>query len=232
MIFSQIISAFSSVTAFVNFSVSYYTSFQKWLFIQIMNTNNLRLSCKPQGNADLPNEDGENGLIKLAAHFFTVYGEGDYDEESEETESQLSNGSQKFGAIEVSVTRNGPWSPVRLNYGLGPAPWHLGRDHLASEMVVHEGVKHLFVRTLVTLTNETEYVLEARLCPDFLVGQETEKDGLDVNNLENSVEEEIFENQRIQSGKGWGHPTLPTDPGHWCRRDLSGSSKVDIFLRP
>jgi len=94
-------------------------------------------------------------------------------------------------------------------------------------MFVNEGVKHLFVRTLVTLINETEYHLEARLCPDFLVGQETEENTVDVdNNSENSVEEEIFENQRSQSGKGWGHPTLPNDPGHWCSRELSGSSTV------
>ncbi|KAG0557949.1 hypothetical protein KC19_11G167800 [Ceratodon purpureus] len=177
-----------------------------------------------EGNADLHNEHVENCHIKLAAHFFAVYGEED-DEDSEEVESQQSSGSQKFGAIEVSVTRNGPWSPVRLNYGLGPAPWHLGRDHLASEMVVHEGVKHLFIRTLVTLTNETEYSLEARLCPDFLVDQETVENLLDSNDLENFVVEEIFENQRSHSGKGWGHPTLPTDPGHWCRPNLSGSSK-------
>ena len=174
------------------------------------------------------NVDGENGHIMLAVHYFTIYGEEEDDEESEDTDSQQNNGSQKFGGIEVSVTRNGPWSPVRLNYGLGPAPWHLGRDYLASEMVIHEGVKHLFVRTLVTLMNETECFLEARLCPDFLVGQETDGNGLGVNNLENSVEEEIFENQRTQPGKGWVNPTLPTDPGHWCRRDLSGSSKVEI----
>ena len=182
-----------------------------------------------QDSADSQFEDGANGHIKLAAHFFSVYGEEE-DEESEESDSQESAGSQKFGAIEVSVTRNGPWSPVRLNYGLGPAPWHLGRDHLASEMVVHEGVKHLFIRTLVTLTNDTEYYLEARLCPDFLVDHGTEENDLGTSNSDNSVEEEIFENQRCQSRKGWVNPYLSTDPGHWCRRDLSGSSKVKILV--
>jgi len=199
----------------------------------------LRSSCKLQGEAGLHGEDGaflyedgQNGHIKLAVDFFSVYGGESDDEDSEDTESQLNENPQKFGAIEVSVTRNGPWSPVRLNYGLGPAPWHLGRDHLASEMLVHEGVKHLFVRTLVTVINETEYHLEARLCPDFLVGQETEGNVLDVNDSECSVEEEVFENERKQPGKGWGHPTLPTDPVlHWCTRDLSGSSKVKIFVR-
>lgn len=177
-------------------------------------------------------EAGENGHIKLAAYFFRVYGEESDDEDSEDTDSQQNAGSQKFGAIDVSVTKNGPWSPVRLNYGLGPAPWHLGRDYLASEMVVHDGVKHLFIRTLVTLLNETDYYLEARLCPDFLVGQATEGGGLDDKILESSVEDEVFENQRSQSGKGWGRPTLPADPGHWCTRDLSGSWKVQIFMRP
>lgn len=180
-----------------------------------------------QGDDDLQGEGGENGHITLATHFFTVYGKDTDDEDSEGAESQKSDDSQNFGIIEASMTKNGPWSPVRLNYGLGPAPWHLGRDHLASEMVVHEGVKHLFVRTMVTLMNETEFHLEARLCPDFLVGQEREGSALGVDTLENSVEEEIFENQRNQSGKGWGNPTLPTDPNHWCARDLSGSSKVE-----
>lgn len=198
----------------------------------------LRLSSKLQGDVGLHGDDGELlyedgqiGHIKLAVHFFSVYGEEGDDEDSEDTESQQNENPQKFGAIEVSVTRNGPWSPVRLNYGLGPAPWHLGRDHLASEMLVHEGVKHLFVRTLVTLINETEHHLEARLCPDFLVGQETEGSALDINDSEISVEEEVFENERKQPGKGWCHPMFPTDPGHWCRRDLSGSSKVKIFVR-
>lgn len=197
----------------------------------------LRLSCKLQGEAGLHGEDGEllygdsqTGHIKLEVQYFSVYGEEGDDEDSEDTESQQNENPQKFCAIEVSVTRNGPWSPVRLNYGLGPAAWHLGRDHLASEMLVHEGVKHLFVRTLVTVMNETEYHLEARLCPDFLVGQETEVSALDVNYSDCSMEEEVFENERKQPGKGWCHPTSPTDPGHWCTRDLSGSSKVKSLL--
>ncbi|KAG0604101.1 hypothetical protein M758_10G145000 [Ceratodon purpureus] len=174
----------------------------------------------------LHGEGGEIGQIMLAAHFFTVYGEGSDDDDSEELESQKNDGSQNLSAIEVSGSKNGPWSVVRLNYGLGPAPWHCGRDHLASEMFVNDGVKHLFIRTLVTLTNETEHQLEARLCPDFLVGQDTEGTASDaVNNREDLVEEEIYENQRNESGKGWRDPTSPSDPGRWCSRDLSGSSK-------
>lgn len=173
-----------------------------------------------------PLDEGcQNGFINLAAQVFTANGEEADDEDSDDVESQQNESSQKFGAIEVSVTKNGPWSPVRLNYGLGPAPWHLGRDYLASEMVVHDGVKHLFVRTLVTVVNETEYQLEARLCPDFLLGSEKDGNELDVNGSENAVEEEVFENQRKQPGKAWSHPTLPTDPGHFGTRDLSGSSK-------
>lgn len=168
----------------------------------------------------------------MAVQFVSLHGEEDHDEDLEDSESQLQSleSPQKFGAIEVSVTRNGPWSPVRLNYGLGPAPWHLGRDHLASEMLVHEGVKHLFIRTLVTVVNETEYSLKARLCPDFLVGQEPEKSEFDMNDPSWFVEEEVFENERREPQKGWGHPALPTDPQHWCMRDLSGSTKVKSWF--
>lgn len=180
-----------------------------------------------QDDGYLHGEGGEIGQIMLAAHFFTVYGEDSDDDDSEELESQKNDGSQNLSAIEVSGSKNGPWSVVRLNYGLGPAPWHCGRDHLASEMFVNDGVKHLFIRTLVTLTNETEHQLEARLCPDFLVGQDTEGTASDAdNNREDLVEEEIYENQRNESGKGWRDPTSPSDPGRWCSRDLSGSSKV------
>lgn len=186
--------------------------------------------CKLQNEDKEPLDEGcQNGFINLAAQVFTANGEEADDEDSDDVESQQNESSQKFGAIEVSVTKNGPWSPVRLNYGLGPAPWHLGRDYLASEMVVHDGVKHLFVRTLVTVVNETEYQLEARLCPDFLLGSEKDGNELDVNGSENAVEEEVFENQRKQPGKAWSHPTLPTDPGHFGTRDLSGSSKVQTF---
>lgn len=178
--------------------------------------------------APIPEEE-RYGHIGIAFHFFSVYGDEEDEEDSEETESGGNReSSHKPGAIEVSVTKNGPWSPVRLNYGLGPAAWHLGKDHLASEMVVHEGVKHLFVRTLVTISNETDYHLEFRLCPDFLLGND--KEGSDSSmasdEAHNAVEEEVFENQRYQPGKGWGSPTLSSDPGHWCTRNLSSSSKV------
>ena len=178
--------------------------------------------------APIPEEE-RYGHIGIAFHFFSVYGDEEDEEDSEETESGGNReSSHKPGAIEVSVTKNGPWSPVRLNYGLGPAAWHLGKDHLASEMVVHEGVKHLFVRTLVTISNETDYHLEFRLCPDFLLGND--KEGSDSSmasdEAHNAVEEEVFENQRYQPGKGWVSPTLSSDPGHWCTRNLSSSSKV------
>ncbi|XP_024403056.1 uncharacterized protein [Physcomitrium patens] len=187
---------------------------------------------RDQEEAGLLGEDGESlvekehqGRINLAIHIFSAYrDEGDI-EDSEDTDSLQDENLQMFGTIEVSATKNGPWSSLRLNYGLGPAPWHLGKDHFASEMVVNDGVKHLFVRSLVTIRNETKYQLEARLCPDFLVDQETDANILDANNSESSLEEELFENQRIQPGKGWGPPTMPAYPGQWCTRDLSRSFK-------
>lgn len=118
-----------------------------------------------------------------------------------------------------------------LNYALGPAPWHLGKDHLASEISVNDSIKHLFVRTMVTLMNKTECNLEVRLCPDFLLSDKGDADStLGQDRADCLVESEIFENERHQSNRGWGHPLLPTDPGHWCALDFSYSSKVFFFL--
>jgi hypothetical protein len=94
-----------------------------------------------------------------------------------ENSSDQDGGDQEpGGAIEVAISKQGPWFPVVVNYGLGPAAWHLGKDiFLASEMMVEEMIKHLFVRTMVTVENASEFVLEVRLCLDFLLDKTEEE---------------------------------------------------------
>jgi vacuolar protein sorting-associated protein 13A/C len=95
---------------------------------------------------------------------------------SENSSDQDGGDQEPGGAIEVAISKQGPWFPVVVNYGLGPAAWHLGKDiFLASEMMVEEMIKHLFVRTMVTVENASDFVLEVRLCLDFLLDKTEEE---------------------------------------------------------
>lgn len=56
--------------------------------------------------------------------------------------------------------------------------------------------------------------MEARLCPDFLVDQETEENTIMDMSITGEFRGGRIMNERRQSGKGWGHLKLTNDPGH------------------
>jgi vacuolar protein sorting-associated protein 13A/C len=189
-----------------------------------------------ENNSEEKKQQIDCGQINLAQYFFSL--SADQDMSADGLLGGEDSGSHKPGMIEVSPSERGPWTQVGLNYALGPAPWYMGNTTLASEIVVVEGVKHLIVRTLVQLSNDTDFFLDVRLCPDFLLegGSGLDPIEVDVDETGAFVEEEVFEDERYQPLAGWGSAwpghLLPTDPGHWSKRDLSAASPVLLQHHP
>lgn len=168
------------------------------------------------------------GKLSLAEYYFVV---------GDQAELRLSEGGYegvpKPGTMQVGPSNDGPWTSVGLNYALGPAPWFIGNDAVASEIVLDSGVKHLFIRSLVVVQNDADFTIEVSLLPKPIVG----KAGIQLESEfehqppdEGVIVEEVFENERYQPISGWGSSwpghLLPTDPGHWSKRDFTNSSEV------
>ncbi|KAL2636221.1 hypothetical protein R1flu_007700 [Riccia fluitans] len=142
---------------------------------------------------------------------------------------------EELGSLQLSLTPDGPWNQVGLNYALGAAPWQVNEDTMASEFYVEGGVKHLLIRSLVVVQNGTEFDVEVSLCMVSALGSKT---SIVENGASDIVEEEVFENQRYQPLIGWGSRwpghLLPTDPGRYSDRHLKESSEAfpDVKLPP
>uniref|UniRef100_A0A1J3IIE4 Putative vacuolar protein sorting-associated protein 13A n=1 Tax=Noccaea caerulescens TaxID=107243 RepID=A0A1J3IIE4_NOCCA len=76
-----------------------------------------------------------------------------------------SSGGKKSGFIQVSPSIEGPWTTVRLNYASPAACWRLGNDVVASEVSMHDGNRYVNVRSLVSVENSTDYLLDLCLKP-------------------------------------------------------------------
>ncbi|KAL7609935.1 hypothetical protein Lser_V15G10156 [Lactuca serriola] len=64
------------------------------------------------------------------------------------------------GSLQVGPTKEGPWTTVRLNYVAHAACWPLGNAVVASEVLVEDGNRYVNIRSLVSVTNNTDLVLE------------------------------------------------------------------------
>ncbi|PON47154.1 Vacuolar protein sorting-associated protein, partial [Parasponia andersonii] len=73
-------------------------------------------------------------------------------------QSAISN--QRSGFIQISPSKEGPWTTVRLNYAAPAACWRLGNDVVASEVSVKDGNRYVSIRSLVSVSNATEFALE------------------------------------------------------------------------
>lgn len=70
------------------------------------------------------------------------------------------NGYEKSGSIQISSSREGPWTTMRLNYGSPVACWQLGNDLVASEVRVNDGNRYVDIRSLVSVRNNTDFTLD------------------------------------------------------------------------
>ncbi|CAI0538916.1 unnamed protein product [Linum tenue] len=135
---------------------------------------------------------------------------------------------QKSGNIQISPNDEGPWTSVRLNYAAPAACWRLGNDVVASEVNVRDGNRYVTIRSLVSVRNDTDFLLDTRLVSkssyEMVRSQEaSSSEALDIGNDGIQVEE-YFETQTYDptngwvscsscSGNGWARPEveLPSD---------------------
>ncbi|XP_062205491.1 uncharacterized protein LOC133907454 isoform X2 [Phragmites australis] len=69
----------------------------------------------------------------------------------------------KTGYIQISPSKEGPWTNMKLNYAVPAACWRLGNCVIASEATVKEGNRYVSIRSLVSITNTTNFVVDLRL---------------------------------------------------------------------
>lgn len=116
------------------------------------------------------------------------------------------NGFRKSGSIQISSSREGPWTTMKLNYGSPVACWQLGNHLVASEVRVCDGNRHVNIRSLVSVRNNTEFTLE--LCLKLSATKTDAKSVIaerkdaqyDGSKLATN---ELFESQKYSTTNGW-----------------------------
>ncbi|KAL9231233.1 hypothetical protein vseg_006486 [Gypsophila vaccaria] len=141
-----------------------------------------------------------------------------------------STSSKKHGFIQISPTREGPWTVVRLNYGAPAACWRLGNDVVASEVSVQDGNRCVNIRSLVSVRNSTNFTLDIclrakvpfdskRLSHDQCT---SEKSNL---NHESNETVEFFEIEKYVADVGWvccsGKPSNEPSAGGVHSKEIS-----------
>ncbi|XP_052211647.1 uncharacterized protein LOC127814276 isoform X2 [Diospyros lotus] len=128
---------------------------------------------------------------------------------TEVEESDLSiTGGRKSGFIQISPTREGPWTTVRLNYAAPAACWRLGNDVVASEVSVKDGNRYVNIRSLVSVHNSTDLTLD--ICLKLRASDENKRPLDDaVNEVEIEINgnrfetDEFFETEKYNPTTGW-----------------------------
>ncbi|KAK1307366.1 hypothetical protein QJS10_CPA10g01050 [Acorus calamus] len=113
--------------------------------------------------------------------------------------NQVSGRGSKSGFIQISPAKEGPWTTVRLNYAAPAACWRLGNDVVASEVNVKDGNRYVEIRSLVRVTNNTDFVIDLRLDSKARTIDEQE-----VEEIGNHIEsDEFFEMEKYNPSIGW-----------------------------
>lgn len=95
-------------------------------------------------------------------------------------------GDSNSGYLQISPSREGPWTTVRLNYVAHAACWPLGNAVVASEVIVEDGNRYVNIRSLVSVSNTTDLVLD--LCLQLNSSNES-MDTLDDTSNDSSTNE-------------------------------------------
>jgi vacuolar protein sorting-associated protein 13A/C len=69
----------------------------------------------------------------------------------------------RTGYIQISPSKDGPWTDMKLNYAVPAACWRFGDCVIASEATVKEGNRYVGIRSLVSITNSTDFAIDLRL---------------------------------------------------------------------
>uniref|UniRef100_A0A0E0MAV7 PH domain-containing protein n=1 Tax=Oryza punctata TaxID=4537 RepID=A0A0E0MAV7_ORYPU len=77
--------------------------------------------------------------------------------------SRANQARSKAGYIQISPSKEGPWTNMKLNYAVPAACWRFGNCVIASEATVKEGNRYISMRSLVSITNTTDFIVDLRL---------------------------------------------------------------------
>ena len=123
---------------------------------------------------------------------------------------------------------------MRLNYAAPAACWRLGNDVVASEVTVRDGNRYVNIRSLVSVTNNTDFVIHLRLKSK---GSFENRRSLDNENESGDGEsdnsrietDELFETEKYIPSVGWisCSPCLPSvNPSDQCPTDSEHQVKI------
>lgn len=121
-----------------------------------------------------------------------------------ESNEQEVNRSKRSGFIQISPTREGPWTTVRLNYAAPAACWRLGNDVVASEVSVKNGNRYVNIRSLVSVCNSTNFTFD--LCLKQRENDIGSQDDAveDVQGNSNEIlTDDYLETERYNPETGW-----------------------------
>lgn len=124
-----------------------------------------------------------------------------------ENNNQSQSKGRKSGSIQISPSRTGPWTTVRLNYATPAACWRLGNDVIASQVTVKDGSRYVTIRSLVSVQNNTDFILDVCLmskhCKEgiHLRDETGNSDGSTADS--NMVTEEFYETEKYSPTAGW-----------------------------
>ena len=122
--------------------------------------------------------------------------------------NELFIGGRKSGFIQISPCMEGPWTTVRLNYVAPAACWRLGNDVVASEVSVKDGNRYVNIRSLVSVHNNTDFILDLCLVykasselmdrpTDISMPEGVQFDGIGIQT------DEFFETEMYDPNIGW-----------------------------
>lgn len=135
---------------------------------------------------------------------FAVLFSSDLDAETNQ-HSEISN--RHTGFIQISPTKEGPWTSVRLNYAAPAACWRLGNDVVASEVIVKDGNRYVNIRTLVSVRNSTDFTLDVSLelkstteTVEHMNKEQKTEEPLDRDSISTDA---FFETEKYDPSIGW-----------------------------
>ncbi|CAM6102066.1 unnamed protein product [Calypogeia fissa] len=181
-------------------------------------------------------EKQKSGSIAVSMFFFTSGPNQILGGEKKSSGLQKEEGDRSDIGLWFSSNSEGPWTGMRSVLTLGTFPRQIGEQSVAVEVSLQQGSKHVKLRSLVTVVNNTDMSLAVCICPFSRLN--TPDGGKSATDEPDVALEEVFENQRFQPLGGWGSKwpghLMPTDPGRWSSRDLSSSSQdfIDTPLPP
>lgn len=128
----------------------------------------------------------------------------------------------------VGLAPEGAWESFRSFLPLSVITKTLKDNLMAVDVFIKNGKKHAVLRSLATVTNDSDIKLDISICDVSMVQTH---DPFGESSSSNVVVEEIFQNQWYHPTSGWGnHRPGFSDNGsrRWSTRDFSYSSDVSV----